>query len=84
MSQDEFRSEALPGQLGFEPPPSLNGSRLNGSGPQPRDTVDIWDQRVAKGLAFLRRRLAGEAVEQGGSGLSKREWAELEQAIGSA
>jgi 1-acyl-sn-glycerol-3-phosphate acyltransferase len=23
------------------------------------DTVDIWDQRVARGLAFLRRRLAG-------------------------
>ncbi len=28
-------------------------------------------------LAVLRRRLAGEAVEQAGSGLSKREWAEM-------
>ena len=28
-------------------------------------------------LAVVRRMLAGEAVEQGGSGLSKREWAEL-------
>ena len=33
-------------------------------------------------LAVLRRRLAGEAVEQPGSGLSKREWAELEAALG--
>ncbi len=32
-------------------------------------------------LAVLRRRLAGEAVDQPGSGLSKREWAELEQAL---
>ena len=32
-------------------------------------------------LAVLRRRLAGERVEQGGSGLSKREWAELEAAL---
>ena len=32
-------------------------------------------------LAVLRRRLAGEAVEQAGSGLSKREWAELEAAL---
>ena len=28
-------------------------------------------------LAVLRRMLAGEAVAQAGSGLSKREWAEL-------
>ncbi len=28
-------------------------------------------------LAVLRRRLAGEAVEQGNSGLSKREWSEM-------
>ncbi len=33
-------------------------------------------------LAVLRRRLAGEAVDQAGSGLSKREWAELEAALG--
>ena len=32
-------------------------------------------------LAVLRRRLAGEAVDQPGSGLSKREWAELEAAL---
>jgi thymidylate synthase (FAD) len=33
-------------------------------------------------LAVLKRRLAGEAVDQPGSGLSKREWAELEAALG--
>ena len=32
-------------------------------------------------LAVLRRRLAGESVDQPGSGLSKREWAELEAAL---
>ena len=32
-------------------------------------------------LAVLRRRLAGETVDQSGSGLSKREWAELEAAL---
>ena len=32
-------------------------------------------------LAVLKRRLAGETVEQAGSGLSKREWAELEAAL---
>ena len=32
-------------------------------------------------LAVLRRRLAGEAVDQAGSGLSKREWAEMEAAL---
>ena len=31
-----------------------------------------------KALAVLRRRLAGEQVEQGESGLSAREWRELE------
>ena len=31
----------------------------------------------------LRRRLGGEAVEQGASGLSKREWAELETMLGT-
>ncbi len=33
-------------------------------------------------LAVLRRRLAGEAVDQAGSALSKREWAELADAMG--
>ena len=33
-------------------------------------------------LAVLKRRLAGEAVDQAASGLSKREWAELEAALG--
>jgi thymidylate synthase (FAD) len=32
-------------------------------------------------LAVLRRMLAGERVEQGGSGLSKREWAEMQAAL---
>jgi thymidylate synthase (FAD) len=33
-------------------------------------------------LAILRRMLAGEAVEQAGSGLSKREWRELMETLG--
>ena len=33
-------------------------------------------------LGVVRRMLAGEAVEQGGSGLSKREWGELMAALG--
>jgi thymidylate synthase (FAD) len=33
-------------------------------------------------LAVLKRMLAGEAVEQAASGLSKREWAEMMQAVG--
>ncbi len=33
-------------------------------------------------LAVVKRRLAGETVEQATSGLSKREWAELEAALG--
>ncbi len=33
-------------------------------------------------LAVLRRMLAGETVEQAGSGLSKREWAEMMAALG--
>ena len=32
-------------------------------------------------LAVVKRRLAGEAVEQANSGLTKREWAELEAAL---
>ena len=61
------------------------------------DTVRAWapatfeafqDYRMgaatlsAKMLAVVRRRLAGEAVDQPGSGLSRREWAELEDAVG--
>ena len=73
MTQDEFR-DMLPGQADFklpEPPApvQVNGRRpipeipqLNGhteSEPAERDPIDVWDQRVARGLAFLRRRLAG-------------------------
>lgn len=36
----------------------------------------------AQMLAVVRRLLAGEAVEQGGSGLSKREWRELMEQLG--
>jgi thymidylate synthase (FAD) len=32
-------------------------------------------------LAVVRARLAGQAVDQASSGLSKREWAELEAAL---
>jgi thymidylate synthase (FAD) len=60
------------------------------------DTVRAWvpaayeafrDYRLgavtlsAQMLAVVRRRLAGEAVDQAGSGLSKREWEELMQAL---
>jgi thymidylate synthase (FAD) len=38
----------------------------------------------AQMLQVVRRMLAGEAVEQAGSGLSKREWAELAAALGRA
>jgi 1-acyl-sn-glycerol-3-phosphate acyltransferase len=60
---------ALPEDVPIKP---VNGRRpgrkpaaMNGHRPVPApvtapgDPVDIWDQRVAKGLAFLRRRLAG-------------------------
>jgi thymidylate synthase (FAD) len=33
-------------------------------------------------LAVVRRMLAGESVEQPGSGLSKREWRELMEMVG--
>ena len=36
----------------------------------------------AKGLAVIRRLVAGEAVEQEDSGMSKREWRELMEALG--
>ena len=35
-------------------------------------------------LAVLKRMLAGEAVEQPGSGLSKREWTELMDVLGKS
>ena len=38
----------------------------------------------AQMLAILRRMVAGEAVAQEGSGLSKREWRELMDALGRA
>ncbi|TDO40064.1 1-acyl-sn-glycerol-3-phosphate acyltransferase [Paractinoplanes brasiliensis] len=36
----------------------MNGNGPHGGEPEP-DTLDVWDQRVARGLAFLRRRLTG-------------------------
>ncbi|MET0425702.1 MAG: lysophospholipid acyltransferase family protein [Actinoplanes sp.] len=67
MSQDEFR-DMLPGQAAFTLPEPPEPVKLNGRRPipeapprpaAPSDPVDLWDQRVAAGLAFLRRRLAG-------------------------
>jgi 1-acyl-sn-glycerol-3-phosphate acyltransferase len=73
VSQDEYR-DMLPGHTEFklpEPPPVR---RVNGRRPIPEKgepmpevpepttaaaALDVWDQRVADGLAFLRRRLAG-------------------------
>ncbi|GID25129.1 lysophospholipid acyltransferase family protein [Paractinoplanes brasiliensis] len=74
MSQDEFR-DMLPGHADFTLPrpaepvrvngrrpipevPTMNGNGPHGGEPEP-DTLDVWDQRVARGLAFLRRRLTG-------------------------
>jgi len=42
--------------------PQMNGhpeEPATAEAPEAKGTVDIWDQRVANGLAFLRRRLAG-------------------------
>src|SRR3982751_1245098 len=70
MSQDEYR-DALPGHVDFEPARTEPVNSVNGRRPVPArhkpdgvsrrraDPVDVWDQRVANGLAFLRRRLAG-------------------------
>jgi 1-acyl-sn-glycerol-3-phosphate acyltransferase len=69
MSQDEFR-DILPGQADFKLPAPAAPVRLNGRRPiperpeapriaPPADPIDVWDRRVADGLAFLRRRLAG-------------------------
>jgi 1-acyl-sn-glycerol-3-phosphate acyltransferase len=44
-------------------PAATNGHRpappVDPAPPEPADPVDVWDRRVAAGLAFLRRRLAG-------------------------
>ncbi|MFC7528076.1 lysophospholipid acyltransferase family protein [Actinoplanes sp. GCM10030250] len=71
MSQDEFR-DMLPGHAEFRLPSPAPVQRVNGRRPIPEepvaqhsaeqpasDTLDLWDERVARGLAFLRRRLAG-------------------------
>jgi hypothetical protein len=69
VSQDEYR-RLLPGHADFTVPEDQSPQQVNGSHPlngrrprpgggEPIDTVDVWDRRVASGLAFLRRRLAG-------------------------
>ncbi|WP_211191695.1 lysophospholipid acyltransferase family protein [Actinoplanes sp. TBRC 11911] len=67
MSQDEYRG-MLPGHADFTLPEPAEPKRVNGRRPIPEvppmpeaapDPIDVWDQRVANGLAFLRRRLAG-------------------------
>ena len=58
MSQDETRRK-LPGHADFrlprpDPVRTVNGNHpLNGRASRP-GPVDVWDQRVARGLAFLR------------------------------
>ncbi|GAA1599170.1 lysophospholipid acyltransferase family protein [Actinoplanes couchii] len=73
MSQDEYRGDMLPGHTDFQLPEPPPVQRVNGRRPipekpaapepaaaeQPAPEVDVWDQRVADALAFLRRRLAG-------------------------
>lgn len=75
MSQDEFRGMLPGNADFTLPRPAepvrVNGRRpipevppMNGNGhrslPEPEpDTFDVWDKRVARGLAFLRRRLTG-------------------------
>jgi len=39
--------------------PSMNGNGHQPGPEAPPDPIDVWDQRVAAGLAFLRRRFAG-------------------------
>ncbi|GGN15699.1 1-acyl-sn-glycerol-3-phosphate acyltransferase [Actinoplanes campanulatus] len=69
MSQDEYR-DMFPGHTEFRLPEPAPVRRVNGRRPIPEspepapavgvaDSLDVWDQRVAGGLAFLRRRLAG-------------------------
>jgi 1-acyl-sn-glycerol-3-phosphate acyltransferase len=60
------RRRALPAANG-QLPPQIEAAVPEPAGPEPvqsepakaLDTVDVWDARVASGLAFLRRRLAG-------------------------
>ncbi|MFI7541260.1 lysophospholipid acyltransferase family protein [Actinoplanes sp. NPDC049599] len=55
------RRRALPAAAGH-PPAQIEAAAPEAAPAKPAvpvDTVDIWDQRVARGLAFLRRRLAG-------------------------
>jgi 1-acyl-sn-glycerol-3-phosphate acyltransferase len=72
VSQDEHHT-ALPGHADFVLPGPPSHKPLNGRRPIPipeqspaetpveadPEEVDVWDQRIAGGLAFLRRRLAG-------------------------
>ena len=72
MTQDS--RGMLPGHADFRLPRPAEPVRVNGRRPIPEvprmnghaepapaaaDPLDVWDERVAKGLAFLRRRLAG-------------------------
>ncbi|MGC5029026.1 lysophospholipid acyltransferase family protein [Micromonospora sp. DT229] len=64
MSEPEMRSDD---ETRLENPPSaVDPPRHNGHHPAPRQSAvpespgDLWDKRIAGGLAFLRRRLAGD------------------------
>ncbi|GLY03297.1 MULTISPECIES: lysophospholipid acyltransferase family protein [Actinoplanes] len=68
MSQDEFRRDMLPGHADFTLPGPAPAQRVNGRRPIPEkpeappvaaEDPDVWDRRVARGLSFIRRRLAG-------------------------
>src|SRR4051794_32600968 len=75
MSQDEYHRALPGHADFVVPEPVRAYKPLNGKRPIPMpaeeppappsspvvepDPVDVWDQRVASGLAFLRRRLAG-------------------------
>ncbi|HYN92650.1 MAG TPA: lysophospholipid acyltransferase family protein [Pilimelia sp.] len=49
------------GRLGPYPAAGDGGERTNGHHPPAvPEVADVWDQRVASGLAFLRRRLTGQ------------------------
>jgi hypothetical protein len=70
MSQEESRG-ILPGHADFTLPEPPEPVKVNGRHPLPgfpepppavpkrSEPADVWDERVARGLAFLRRRLAG-------------------------
>ncbi|BAL92809.1 putative acyltransferase [Actinoplanes missouriensis 431] len=71
MSQDEYRRDVLPGHAEFQLPKPPPVQRVNGNRPIPEpvpapdtresgaESPDVWDERLASALAFLRRRLAG-------------------------